>query len=205
MQIWCITCSQTPERKKSTEEHLRNCGIIPNWWLGFHGKTWGLKPIINGPSPKDYMSVGHIGLNLSYWALWQHLLYEDDNEFLLFEDDVVLCENFQQKFENCKIDLPKNWQFVYVGHIGLEDRESPKLITKRVGELREYPVGTHAFLVNKSALLILLEENQRVELPIDEQLAKYTLPKLNVYAFLPSLANQRSCIDWSSLCTESSK
>lgn len=202
MQTWCITCSQTPERKTSTEKHLRNNGILPNWWFGFHGKTWGLEPIVRGLTPKDRMSIGHIGLNLSYWALWQHLLYENHNEFLIFEDDVIVCNNFQEEFDQCKIGLPTDWQFVYIGHIGLEERELPELITKRVAKLREYPVGTHATLVHRSALPILLEENQRVELPIDEQLAKYTLPKLKVYAFVPSLANQRSCIDWPSLCAQ---
>ena len=171
--------------------HFADIGLNVNFFQGVHGRTWGLRTVKES-NPGYIIPSGHVGLNLSYWALWQMLSFMPENEFLILEDDAYFDRTFIADFERAYNVLPANWQFCYVGHLGVSGAQTLP-VTDRLVRLRHgYPHGTHATLVNKTAIPWLLETQQRAEKHIDQQLATYSLPGLHTYAFEPSLARQHS-------------
>jgi hypothetical protein len=125
--------------------------------------------------------------------LWQTLTYLPHEEVLILEDDAWFEPSFRKRFRRAYADLPKDWQFVFVGAVAMEGTPLER-ITDRVGVMR-YPCGTHGYLVKRSTLPILLQTNHEARMPIDLQLIANSFPSLKCYTFTPSLVKQRS--SWS--------
>ncbi len=173
---YCITCEQTPERRPVAEKHFADAGLSVAFVQGIHGRTWGLS--------------GDTGLILSHWMLWQHCLLAGHREAIALEDDCILVDDFRQQFAAVRATLPDDWQMVFLGSLGTEDRRREP-VNDLLVEVAD-PIGTHCYLVRDSALPILLKTNQQASLPIDLQLHTTSLPKLACYVAWPSLAAQRT-------------
>ena len=186
--IYCITCSQTPERTAKASSHFRERGLDVQFFPGIHGETFGLRTVL--PAGADYyMPAGHVGLVLSHYMLWQTLAYLPHEEILILEDDAYFDPDFPARFQEAYADLPPDWQFVFVGSVATEGKSFHR-ISARVGILR-YPCGTHAYLVKRSILPFLLRTNHQARNHIDLQLIENSLPALSCYTFTPSLVKQR--------------
>jgi len=215
--VYVVHCKELPERTRACEEHLRSVGVDPIMWRSIHGRTWGLETV------REYdlgrrISPGHVGLLLGHWTLWNHLLHDQphrsDQTWIMFEDDVLLPEakpypekGFADRFTsqlNAVLDeldeYNPDWDFVF---LGLAEPDGPRVwnkITERIGPpgsrlcRLEWPWGTHAYMVRRRALPILLDNMAMAERNIDQQLYKNVLSKnlLNWCAVLPSLVRQRT-------------
>src|SRR5262249_15873367 len=95
-----------------------------------------------------------------------------------------------KSFRQAYADLPKDWEFVFVGSVLSQGRPTER-ITDRVSVVR-YPCGTHAYLVKRSVLPFLLQTNHQAHHPVDLQLMANSFPAMKWYSFLPSLVKQRS-------------
>ena len=202
---YILGCDETPERKAASLAHFHARGVDPVWWRGFHGKTWGLDTT-REYEPGRRISPGHVGLDLGVWALWQHLLLSHgnhpDHRFLVFEDDAVLPDNWDAHLAGVERDLDRSfpqWELVFLGLAETEPHVWNK-VTERVGgpdsrlcRLTD-PFGTHAIMLRRSALLVLLDNMRHAERNLDQQLWKYVLRPGLVHwcAVLPSLVEQRT-------------
>ncbi len=184
--IFCITCWQTPERTRKAAAHFRERGLDVQFFPGIHGASFGLRSRYHSGEP---MPQGHTGLVLSHYMLWQTLAYLPHDEVLILEDDAWFDADFAERFRLARADLPADWQFAFVGGVALHGKHVEP-VTSRVGVMR-YPCGTHAYLVKRSTLPLLLHTNHRAGDHIDLQLIQHTLPRLQCYTFTPSLAKQR--------------
>lgn len=200
MEFWCIFCSQLPERLDFAEKQFAAHGLAVNYWQSVHAKSFG---VTGAPWPPTWMvgephsvNAGYVGLAIGYWTLWQHLLLIDrPGPFLVFEDDVILSEGFREKFSSFYERLPGDWKIVLVGSLWEGKNGAPPRVVENIHEIGDGNMwGTHAVLYRKSAMRFLMEANHRAELPIDAQLNKTSYRALKTYAFIPSLAQQRSCL-----------
>jgi GR25 family glycosyltransferase involved in LPS biosynthesis len=185
-KMYCVVCPQLSDRRTAAEAHFRKRGLNVELFAGVHGPTWGLTTTKLRADGRR-MSAGSVGLLLSHWLLWRVAVCRDDEEVLIFEDDVILGKNFETEFRRSYAQLPPDWQFAFVGSLGQHLHEP---VEGRVSVVR-YPYGTHAYLVKKSVLPTLIETNQEVRTHLDLQLIENTLPRLKCYTFTPPLVSQR--------------
>src|SRR5262249_6430655 len=168
---FCITCWQTPQRTALAARHFRERRLNVQFFPAIHGKTFGLRSTLD-----PQMQGGQVGVLLAHYMLWQTLAYLPHEEVLILEDDAWFAPNFRSQFRRAYADLPKEWQFVFVGAFPMEVA-SIEPITDRVGAMC-YPSGLHAYLVKRSTLPILLQTNHEARMPIDWQLAENTFPAM---------------------------
>jgi GR25 family glycosyltransferase involved in LPS biosynthesis len=187
--IFCITCWQTPQNTRLAQEHFIERGLKVQFFPGIHGRTFGLRTAYRHPA-RPRMLAGEVGCLLSHYMLWQALALLPYEEVMILEDDAWFPADFQKRFIEAYAELPKDWQFVFVGAVLMEGRPL-EMISERIGIMR-YPCGVHAYLVKRSALPFLLQSNHQARQPVDLQLREYTLPALKCYTFIPSLSKQRS-------------
>lgn len=189
MQNWCLYCSQLPDRKAAVAAEFAKHGLKMNWWHSIHARTFGIQSVGWAPTAIDprphHPNRGQVGLTLGWWNLWQHLhLSPDRGPFLCFEDDAVLCDDFWVKFIWYYKQLPNDWEIAWVGTTG---HHSPKEMHENHGGvvrcITGLPGGTHALLIRKSALPVLMANNHFCQLLVDEQLEKTVLNQLRCYAF----------------------
>lgn len=202
--IWVISCTEMVQRHAAARECFAKLPWPVSWWRGVHGLTWGLETVLrytDDGDPDYCVSTGHVGLDLSHWHLWQHLLHSPGDEWLVLEDDAVLCPEFEPRYEAAYSQLPSGWQLAYVGWIPSGRGEYE--LSERVG-LVEGPFGTHALLLRRSALDVLLDTCALAWAHIDIQVGARALPHLRHYAFRPSLVSQRTYLgEWPGTTRES--
>ena len=212
-RTFCVTLRETPKRKEEAQKYFDEVGLKVEMFSGIHGQTFGLKTTIPNystvPGREYFITQGAVGCILSHLTLWNVLQHQPEDEFLILEDDVVLVDDFKEKFRKFTSELPPDWDICYVGwiHAGCPEyaKISPTHITENI--VVGAPVLTHAYMVKKKALSTLIETNQLAWDALDYQMLKRSLPKLKHYALLPTLINQRSVTNinlkhetWHSLC-----
>lgn len=211
--VYVVGCDELPQRKTACLDHLRSVGVDPIWWRSIHGRTWGLETVREF-DPDQRISPGHVGLLLGHWTLWNHLWnkplgyvglksYDDEWSGIVLEDDVVVSKNFTAqtwKVISEVIDHAPESDFVF---LGLAEPDGPRVwnkITERIGPSGsrlcrlEWPWGTHAYMVRRRALPVLLDRMALAERNIDQQLYSRVFQPglLNWCAVLPSLVRQRT-------------
>ena len=209
-RTFCITLRETPKRKELAIKYFKEVGLNAEMFDGIHGKSFGLRSTVPNysviPGREYFITQGAVGCLLSHLTLWNILLHQPEEEFFIVEDDALLGDNFFERFDKFKLELPSDWELVYVGWFppgGEMAKDPPTQVSDNV--ITIFPAATHAYLVKKSALKTLIETNQVAWDTLDTQIAKRSLPKLKHYAFKTPLITQRSVPDlkeetWFSLC-----
>ena len=200
-KTFCISLKDYPKRKEYSKNHLEYHGIDAEMFEGINGKKFGLSTKIpytdDDPNwNKDcgtphFVSQGHVGCILSHYMLWKIMEYLPYNEYLILEDDVVLCDGFKEKLLDVKSRLPGNWQYCFIGHCCL-NKENSVHIDEGIIQTEHPPLCTHAYMIKRSALPVLIETNSIAWSHIDIQIQKRSLPHLDYYVLDPPLAEQLS-------------
>ena len=207
-KIFCLTLKDTPKRKEYVEQHFKQHDLDVTFFEGINGKIFGLKTIIPfmddilyhnpnwkpGDCPPTYITSGHVGCILSHYMLWKTISYFPDDEFLILEDDVILCDGFKEKLMDYKSRLPNDWQYVFVGHCCLPDKQYVHKQSDNIYTTSWPPMCTHAYMIKKESIKTLIETNSMAWAHIDIQIQKRSLKLLKHYVFLPSLADQMSLL-----------
>jgi hypothetical protein len=198
-KIFCLTLKDTPKRKEYAEQHFKQNGLDVEFFEGINGKKFGLRTILpykddNPDGPDYFIKQGRIGCLLSHYMLWQTLWHLPYDEILILEDDAILCDNFHEKFMEFKNKLPNDWQYVFVGHCCLPPEEYQIKISDNIITTTHSPMCTHAYMIKKSSIPILLDTNHQAWAAVDIQIQKKTLKVLKHYVFLPPLADQMSLL-----------
>jgi len=204
--IYALFCSEFPERERALRNHFWDRGITATFWRGFGGTQWGLETS-KEYDPGKRISSGHVGLNLGAWAMWQHALLQGDGlpgseAVIFFEDDVELPEDFYAKIATLRTELDTtfpDWDLVFIGTCGTEPAIWHK-VTERIGgpDSRlcrlSNPFGTHAMMVRRRTIPVLLEHMRAAERNLDQQLWQRVLQPgyLKWCAVLPTLVHQRT-------------
>src|ERR1035437_1301877 len=195
-RTFCVTLRETPKRKEEAEKYFDQIGLKAEFFYGIHGESFGLKTTIPNyailPGRESFITQGAVGCLLSHLMLWNVLIHQPEDEFLILEDDVVFVDGFEEKFVKLKGELPADWEMVYLGYLisGGTYGEGTTYVSENVIICK--PVCTHAYMVKKSALKTLIETNQLAWNPLDIQIIERSLPKLKYYAVKEPLISQRS-------------
>jgi len=197
-KIFCLTLKDTPKRREYAEQHFKQHGLDVEFFNGIDGNKFGLVTTIpyrdDGPGPDYFIKQGRIGCLLSHYMLWQTIWHSPYEEVLILEDDAILCENFQEKFLEFKKQLPDDWQYVFVGHCCLPPDEYQIKVTDNIITTTHPPMCTHAYMIKKSSIPVLLDTNHQVWAAVDIQIQKKTLKILKHYVFMPPLVEQVSLL-----------
>ena len=206
-KIFCITLKNTPNRTSYAENHFKKNKLDVTFFEGINAKNFGLTTVIPymddiyfnhpnwkpGDSPMHFISQGQLGCLLSHFALWKTISYLPYDEYIIFEDDVVLYDNFIEKFIDYKSRLPQDWQYVFLGRSCL-DNLTIKSHNENIISTKFPPLGTFAYMIKKNLLSTLIESNSVAWTAVDIQIQKRTLManNINYYIFDPPLATEIS-------------
>ena len=198
-KMFCITLKDTPKRTECAKLEFEKHGLDVTFFEGINGHKFGLKTTIaykdDNPDGSDYfIKQGRIGCLLSHYMLWQTLWHLPYEEILILEDDAFLCENFQERFLDFKKQLPDDWQYVFVGHCCLPPNDYQIKVTDNIITTTRPPMCTHAYMIKKSSIPVLLDTNHQAWAAVDIQIQKKTLKILKHYVFMPPLVEQISLL-----------
>lgn len=140
------------------------------------------------------LSKSEIGCALSHINIYKHMIDENIEQAVIFEDDSQIEEGFSSVLENIN-RFPKDWELVLLGYysdpITEKCSRSSLRYRKKVTGLHqtvrpiEHAYGTHGYLINQKGAKKLLKKLSVIKKPIDHYTSDDN--NLNLYAVYPRI------------------
>jgi GR25 family glycosyltransferase involved in LPS biosynthesis len=170
MKIFVLHYSKLVDRKKHILEQFNKQGIIDYEFIEKYDKdeiTDYESNLFDTNYKKSTMSL-HLKHNYVY-----NIIAENYERALIFEDDVILCDNFMDKLNNYMTQLPENFDMLFLGDGWNFHIEKDKLIpNKNIYEKCLYPTSwggdgasrcTDSYIISKTCAKKLCERINNLE------------------------------------------
>ena len=209
-QVFVVAPKQLADRRQAAEGHLKALGIAPTLFSGLCGRDISLMSYKSqNNNPYFRLTENRIALALNHWFLWNHIILSGIPKAIIFEDDILLPDNFEQVFADNMANTPPDWEFVYLSILYPERIDDGRIMTERVaGSIIRHRGartwdgacdGTHAYMVTLQGAKKMADVPFTLDEPIDRWISFHLLPMLNTYIWHPSPVKQRSGLgQWSS-------
>lgn len=102
--------------------------------------------------PQEGKLSGHIGCWDSHRRLLNQIKYDGTPIALVTEDDVVVCEGFMERLASVMLELPEDWDLLYLGGFSYDSIPFSKSLDHATRVLT-----THAYVVRDKFLDKLIE------------------------------------------------
>lgn len=187
-------CIAMDSRWPTRQAHFASVGLTAERFHAFDGAASGLVATIpydvDKPGTRYVINAKGVGMAISHIALWTALFHApaQEDSWMIVEDDALFDADWSPRLCAAIAALPTDWDMVFLGSCNCNDK-AQTLISANLYDVR-YPSCTHAYMVRRKALPILLATNKRVYAPIDCSLVLNSFPILRVYTILPRIAAQ---------------
>jgi len=190
-KTFCVTLLNTPGRTNQCKDYFSGIGLECEFFYGVDGRQLNLQQLNVYDKCGWRVRNGVVGTTLSHRLLWITLLTMNYNEILILEDDVLFVPDFKEKFECYSDELPMEWDMVYLGGgFSPQNSGTKQVISEHI--LKYKPTGTYAYMIKKCILNKCLSYTDNSLIDIDVNMTNGLLNNVNIYAFNPLLATDRS-------------
>lgn len=207
LPTYVLCLRELPERTAYIEQHLGTHGIKWTPWYGFPGVHMGLSTNLpyytDGHQPTPCASCGNetayrinpgtVAVTLSHLAILKHIVAAGLPEALIFENDVDLPPDFNDRFSAFYSNLPTGWDMAYLGWgSGNEnwDATATKPVAPGVAIVPGGSMQTHAYMVSLKGAKFLDEHCQQAWRPIDVSYMLEGEGHLRTYFAEPKICGQ---------------
>lgn len=180
-KTYIINLERRPDRLLSAMKQLDKTHIDYRIFPAIDGKTLGITGIeINNP--------GLIGCYLSHFFIFQEAVMNNYKRIAIFEDDIIIHDNFTEKMTNIMREIPSKWEILYMGYYERNPGYKTKINEDIV--IQRDIWGTHAFMVQNDGIRKIWDKLKTIKAHIDVQLSQYINKDLYTYCVYPSLCSQ---------------
>lgn len=166
LEIYVINLKSRPQKRENIERQFLNQNMSGFIFDAIDGKKLDLheleanniiSPNSNKHNKKRQLRRGEIGCSMSHTTLWDMLLNSDKKYFLVFEDDAVLVDDFQNKLADLLNELKdKKWDVLYLNencirHFGKEACNGPSY-TENTFRPKNIGYGLYGYVMTKDFL-----------------------------------------------------
>jgi GR25 family glycosyltransferase involved in LPS biosynthesis len=205
MKIFVVHYDKLVERKKHILNELQKHNLENFEFVSNHGKE---RITLKEKSRFKNLTDGEISLMLHHFECYK-IISEKYDYAIIFEDDVILADDFRNNIEKYISELPDDWDMLFFGeghgvHIP-QYRLIPGVnIYKKMTVLKNNIPGgidgstkcTDSYIVSKKCaqrILQLINRLQIITLPLDHLLNKINhFCRFNIYWAEPTLTIQGS-------------
>ena len=194
IKTFCLCLPEYPEKVEQAKKHFAEQRLENvEFFHGLHAQTAGLSTEHtyehDGPEIWNRIGYNSTGIWLSHWMLWNVLIHLAHDTVMILENDVKLCENWEERLSKALSDVPGDFGMLYVGSCCTEGH--PKThVSGDVWECKHMQC-CHAYVIRRGALPTLLKM-RKIWAPIDIQVQLECFPHLKTYVVLPRIFDQHN-------------
>jgi hypothetical protein len=197
-KIYYINLDISPDRNEKCLSQFEKYGIVAERVPGILGRD-----MFNTGRP---LYDGRMGALSSHMRVMKKIVINNYSKALILEDDIVFCDNFNDKFSEYIADMPDDWDMIYLGG----NHTYPTVVNKHIIRLK-HTLANHAYSIRLPLLRTevikkvnkmwsikeneLKDKNLQADVPneftIDNILANYH-PVCNCYGFTEQLVWQEA-------------
>lgn len=213
--VYVINMVKDVEKRAKVIKEFEKHGISKYTIIdGIYGKGLSDKEIQNVTSMICHHTCtqSSIGCAMSHMMTWKKVV-ESNRPSIIFEDDILLEENFINDLQKYYAKVPQDYDIIYLGCNTCDydneysitrvfsDLIFPKKDFKRLNEnvyIPSHPLGLHSYLISpRGAKKLLKLINGNIKTHVDIQI-NFNANDLNLYAIEPKLAYAKTEIESSS-------
>lgn len=184
-KIYCINLARRKDRFFQAQTEFAKHNIDAEFVEGIDGRLLNIPAMTSNDGA--LVSKGDIGCTLSHLKVTKLAKEKGLKGYLVFEDDVELADNFNEKLKESLPHVPENWDMIYFGG---NHCQKPIKVNDFVSKMIE-TFTTHAMIIKPTVYDALIElwgkENEKVDVAISFLHKKY-----NCYVLTPHIAFQRA-------------
>lgn len=192
--IFVISLPFRTDRQTKIEKQFKNLNLPYTLRDAIHGQQIEMSQLSVqqfSPTAKKYLSKGSIGCALSHISLWQEIQEQNIEYAFIFEDDVVLHEDFPLLLEAWMPEIPNDFDILFLGSGKTTSADIVHFIAPHVF-VPAYPrEGLYGYVVSKQGIENILQHIFPIHLAsggIDTMIGKLVRKgKLRAYHLLPVL------------------
>lgn len=147
-KLYVLNLERRIDRKVKTQIQLENNGIesFGTFWKAIDGtklddKNTLVKNNIIIDDLNENISKGAIANYLSMREIFKDVIKNNYKQFLLLEDDIILCDNFHEKLHKVLKNIP-DFDILYLGISKVYLKKSDNIFIKKVDDINIYsPTG----------------------------------------------------------------
>jgi GR25 family glycosyltransferase involved in LPS biosynthesis len=134
IEIYCINLARRHDRWKNMQQEFDKHNFTVHKWIAIDSKEYNLR--------------NPLACYLSHMSLLNFCNLMEQKQVLIFEDDVVLSNNFTQKLQDILKEIPSDWDALSLHCFKAETNK----ISDNLCKLLSPMFGTHAILLNKKGI-----------------------------------------------------
>ena len=194
MKTLVLTLHETPDRERACRQHLAERGIDAEFIYGFNAKTAGLATInnyeVDNPGGGHNIGFHGVGIWASFIMMYQIANQLPDEHILFLEHDVNFEEGWRARFDQAMKDVPKDFDFLFIGHCCFKDYPAARHIKGQIWETKRIFCNHACVIARKCLPFVIKTLKAKCWAPVDIQLVNEVFPHLKVYALVPRAADQ---------------
>jgi len=187
--IIVLNLERASNRKKLLEEQFKKIGLTNyTFYPAYDGKniinmSFSV-PIIKGVGIGRKLNIMEVSIIMTHIGALKHAQIMGYENVIILEDDVVICEDWENRLKLLKKLLPETWEYVYLaGHsdyIKIPMYDTPTLIKA------PKMVGAFSYMINKKGIEKLIKYCGEFVTTYDDMIThKVESGKLESYLYLP--------------------
>lgn len=188
--VFCINLKRRTDRRAQAEAEFAKHNIHVEWIPGVDGRELNLPHMISS----DGLPVqkGDIGCCLSHAKAAKLAKINQLNSYLVFEDDCIIRDDFNNLFSAYISQVPDDWHMIYLGgsHNGTKYFVQSNVV--RATNIFTTHAVAFKHTIYDSLIEIWEKRNEKVDIALATLQTKF-----NTYAFEPFLVGQRA--SWSDI------
>ena len=199
MQIFVINMEKSKDRREYIEKHLSEFGINFDFFDAVDGRALS-QEYIDSVFDKETaerewkpMNRGEIGCSLSHMAIYEKMIKENIPQAIIFEDDIVLKEDFLPTVNALLKKVPTEIDIVKLGHGRAKFRWWQKSfdITEKYEIQRMYGLvaRVHAYFITLDGAKKILSKNQPIIRALDDVTGDFIFGEHELYCMNPPLVD----------------
>lgn len=173
---------------KQLLKELPKYSINPIWVEGVNGKKLTKQEIQENTGKSiNFIPVSAIGIAMSHIKVWKEFLKTGDQYAIIFEDDVLLEDDFAEMFQLGIDNVPNDYDLLYLGCFGCQSKYNYHTLLASLGgiKLTKYkkinkyitqPIlasATHGYVVSRKGAKILIDNiDKNINDHVDAQMQK---------------------------------
>lgn len=182
-KTYLINLSHREDRRKISFAQMQKAGIDFQHFPAIDAR----KMKVRGESIEN---PGLIGCFLSHYFILQEALLNGYDSVAVFEDDVILVSEFQEKFQRAQAELPETWELFMLGYYERLGDKGYKIKISDNIVIPRSTWGTHGYIVRREGIKKMWEGLQVIKTHIDVQISTDIVPKTYTYCAYPALCHQ---------------
>jgi GR25 family glycosyltransferase involved in LPS biosynthesis len=186
MKSYCINLRRRPDRWRFMSQQFKRLGLEVERFEAIEGKR--LSPDVVGAK-----RPGGIACTMSHLAIIREAQRRGEPAIMLFEDDAVLCKDFNQRLALFLRTVPVGWDMLFLGISSITNEIQ---ITQNVHRLVN-GWTTHAYILRRKMFAAVIESMSPQPCREPDEYYNALMPDHKCYVFLPCLSYQRD--DWSDI------